>query len=176
MGGEGEDAGVFKVAGFTFFANFDSGNLGHVRQDADEEIDDEDEEGDNEDKDGDLVRPSTSGGGQARSVGSEAPDFRFSLWTRPDCQGTEFENGNRTWFYFGMRGGAPGAVVQFTLQNLNKQNKLFSQGMAPVFQVVIRTFFLSRIILLTRFRCKESQAGRGLGTLPISGLRMAPST
>ena len=34
-----------------------------------------------------------------------------------------------------MRGGQPGAVVQFTLQNLNKQNKLFSQGMVPVCQI-----------------------------------------
>ena len=138
MGGEGGEAAVFKVAGFTFFADFDSGNLGHVRQDADEEIDDEVDEEDNEEE---AARPSTSGGLQGRSVGSESPDYRFSLWTRPDCQGTEFENGNRTWFYFGMRGGPPGSVVQFTLQNLNKQNKLFSQGMAPVFQVVVDLFF-----------------------------------
>ena len=141
MGGEGEEAAVFKVAGFTFFADFDSGNLGHVRQDADEEIDDEVDEEDNEEREGETARPSTSGGGQTRSVGAESPDYRFSLWTRPDCQGTEFENGNRTWFYFGMRGGPPGSVVQFTLQNLNKQNKLFSQGMAPVFQVVTEAFF-----------------------------------
>ena len=141
MGGEGGEAAVFKVAGFTFFADFDSGNLSHVRQDADEEIDDEVDEEDNEEREEEAARPSTSGGVQGRSVGSESPDYRFSLWTRPDCQGTEFENGNRTWFYFGMRGGPPGSVVQFTLQNLNKQNKLFSQGMAPVFQVVISAFF-----------------------------------
>lgn len=24
----------------------------------------------------------------------------FNLWTAPDCVGTEFENCNRTWFYF----------------------------------------------------------------------------
>ena len=31
---------------------------------------------------------------------TDDPDFRFSLWTRPDCQGTEFEIGSRSWFYF----------------------------------------------------------------------------
>jgi hypothetical protein len=31
-------------------------------------------------------------------------DFEFNLWTKPDCASTEFENGNRTWFYFGMKG------------------------------------------------------------------------
>jgi len=69
---------------------------------------------------------------QARAAGAEEPDVRFRLWTRPDCRGTEFENGNRTWFFFGVRGGAPGAVFQFTVMNMNKQSKLFSQGMAPV--------------------------------------------
>jgi hypothetical protein len=69
---------------------------------------------------------------QARAAGAEEPDVRFRLWTRPDCRGTEFENGNRTWFFFGVRGGAPGAVLQFTVMNMNKQSKLFSQGMAPV--------------------------------------------
>ncbi len=71
-------------------------------------------------------------GAQARAAGAEEPDVRFRLWTRPDCRGTEFENGNRTWFFFGVRGGAPGAVLQFTVMNMNKQSKLFSQGMAPV--------------------------------------------
>jgi hypothetical protein len=60
------------------------------------------------------------------------PDVRFKLWTRPDCRGTEFENGNRTWFFFGLRGGPPSCVVKFTVMNMNKQSKLFSQGMAPV--------------------------------------------
>lgn len=40
------------------------------------------------------------------SVGgsNDLPDFEFNIWTNPDCAGTEFENGNRTWFYFGMKG------------------------------------------------------------------------
>lgn len=35
---------------------------------------------------------------------SEAHDFEFNIWTNPDCAGTEFENANRSWFYFGIRG------------------------------------------------------------------------
>ena len=33
----------------------------------------------------------------------KSPDTReFDLWTAPDCTGTEFENCNRTWFYFSV--------------------------------------------------------------------------
>ena len=31
-------------------------------------------------------------------------NYEFNLWTRPDCAGTEFENNNRTWFYFSIKG------------------------------------------------------------------------
>ena len=74
-------------------------------------------------------------------------DYSFRIWTRPDCAGTEFENGNRTWFYFGFRGGPSTGIddpkdidsyptLRFTLMNLNKQSKLFSQGHTPAFLVV----------------------------------------
>lgn len=33
------------------------------------------------------------------------------MWTRPDCAGTEFENGNRTWFYFGVQASEAGVLV-----------------------------------------------------------------
>ena len=38
-----------------------------------------------------------------------APDplpvnYEYNLWTQPDCAGTEFENNNRTWFFFGIKG------------------------------------------------------------------------
>ena len=35
---------------------------------------------------------------------SDSPDYEFNIWTNPDCAGTEFENSNRSWFYFGIRG------------------------------------------------------------------------
>lgn len=41
----------------------------------------------------------------------EVPDYEFNMWTRPDCAGTEFENGNRTWFYFGIQSSEPGMLV-----------------------------------------------------------------
>lgn len=50
----------------------------------------------------------------------ENPDFEFNMWTRPDCAGTEFENGNRTWFYFGIQATEPGLIVSgllYSLQN-----------------------------------------------------------
>ena len=74
MAGEEASGAVFQVAGFTFFADFDSGNLGHVRQD---ELEEEEEELGEEGEDQVLLqpRPSTSGG-QGRSVGAEPPDFR----------------------------------------------------------------------------------------------------
>ena len=63
-------------------------------------------------------------------------DYSFRIWTRPDCAGTEFENGNRTWFYFGFRGGPSTGIddpkdidsyptLRFTLMNLNKQSKYY---------------------------------------------------
>ena len=121
-----EEAGVFEVSGFTFTSNFDSGNLAHVELSS--------VGADSEPECPAVSRPSTSTA-QPRCAGPEAADYDFLLWTRPDCHRTEFENGNRTWFYFGLKGGPPGAVVRFTVMNMNKQSKLFSQGMAPVFMI-----------------------------------------
>lgn len=59
-------------------------------------------------------------------------DVEFNLWTRPDCHGTPFENSNRTWFFFSIRGGDKNQTVKLNVMNLNKQAKLFSQGMHPV--------------------------------------------
>ncbi|XP_076046739.1 cytosolic carboxypeptidase-like protein 5 [Oratosquilla oratoria] len=75
---------------------------------------------------------SLSGG----NVGQESlpVQYEFCLWTRPDCAGTEFENNNRTWFFFGIKGGEPGTRARLNVMNLNKQSKLYSQGMQPVMQ------------------------------------------
>jgi len=124
-------AGVFEIAGFTFTSNFDSGNLAHVQLCPETISCDSDTEPEPVFP---VSRPSTSTA-QPRAAGTETPQFQFQLWTRPDCQGTEFENGNRTWFFFGLKGGPLGAVLKFTVMNMNKQSKLFSQGMAPVFKI-----------------------------------------
>ena len=117
--------GVFEVAGFTFTSNFDSGNLAHVQQttvttsDSDTEVPAAQAAA--------SCRPATSTStAQPRSAGADTPDYEFELWTAPDCSGTEFENGNRTWFFFGLKGGPVGAVLKFTVMNMNKQSKLFS--------------------------------------------------
>lgn len=102
---------IIECGGFYFIHNFDSGNLGHVERVPTE-----------------LIAPSLN----AKTNVVETPDYEFNLWTRPDCAGTEFENGNRTWFYFGIQATQPGALVRLNLINLNKQGKMYNQGMAPV--------------------------------------------
>ncbi|XP_054266255.1 cytosolic carboxypeptidase-like protein 5 [Macrosteles quadrilineatus] len=99
-----------QCAGFTFISNFDSGNLARVEE---------------------VTKPSSDKGGN--DVG--APDFEFNIWTQPDCAGTEFENESRTWFHFGIKGGTPFALVKLNMVNLNRQSKMYSQGMAPVFRI-----------------------------------------
>ncbi|XP_071055332.1 cytosolic carboxypeptidase-like protein 5 [Onthophagus taurus] len=105
--------------GFDFFCNFDSANLAKV----------------------DLVPTSetvitTAAANVGKGYIPEIPDVEFNLWTKHDCCGTQFENPNRTWFYFGMRANAPGILTKLNIVDLNKQLKIYSQGMAPVFRVL----------------------------------------
>lgn len=72
-----------------------------------------------------------------RSLNSEDTiDYEFNLWTKHDCHGTQFQNNNRTWFYFGVKTNTPNVYIKFNIINLNKQVKMFSQGMCPVFKIV----------------------------------------
>lgn len=89
-----------------FSSRFDSGNLGRVEKVEAPEHDAE------------------------RSSFSHV-DCEFNVWTKPDCADTEFENGNRSWFYFSVRGVLPGKLLKINVMNMNKQSKLYSQGMAP---------------------------------------------
>ncbi|CAG2061099.1 unnamed protein product, partial [Timema podura] len=107
-----------ECGGFTFASNFDSGNLARVELVAKKQ-----------------TVPSSSDKNPSSNA-EEVPDFEFNIWTKPDCAGTEYQNNNSTWFYFGVKGGAPFSVVKLTLMNLNKQTKMYSQGMAPVYRVV----------------------------------------
>ncbi|CAH0553055.1 unnamed protein product [Brassicogethes aeneus] len=102
---------------FTFFNDFDSANLSRVE----------------------YVPPNESVVTKQpgnKSVIPEIPDAEFNIWTKPDCSGTEWENGNRTWFYFGMKANNPSLLIKFNLVDLNRQGKMYSQGMAPVFRIV----------------------------------------
>lgn len=62
-------------------------------------------------------------------------DVEFNVWTRRDCEGTDRANGNRSWFYFGVRGGH-GKCIRFNMMNMNRQARLFEMGMLPVFRTV----------------------------------------
>ncbi|CAL8315840.1 unnamed protein product [Merluccius merluccius] len=79
---------------------------------------------------------STGGGAASSGPPPPVPDYEFNAWTQPDCSGTEHENGNRSWFYFSVRGALPGKLLKITVMNMNKQSKLYSQGMAPLVRTV----------------------------------------
>nr|XP_016853308.1 PREDICTED: LOW QUALITY PROTEIN: cytosolic carboxypeptidase-like protein 5 [Anolis carolinensis] len=118
-----------RCGGLLFSSKFDSGNLAHV-----EKV---------EHQEGDLDvavngGSSSSGGSTSVVFGSSLPfaDYEFNVWTKPDCGDTEYENGNRSWFYFSVRGGLPGKVIKIHIVNMNKQTKLYSQGMAPLVKTV----------------------------------------
>lgn len=93
-----------QCAGFEFFNQFDSANLAKVEHVSLEEC-----------KFPYIIIDiliifqfqsacSEAGNIASKSSTQEAIDTEFNIWTKPDCCGTEFENSNRTWFYFGMRG------------------------------------------------------------------------
>uniref|UniRef100_A0A8C5MK22 Cytosolic carboxypeptidase-like protein 5 n=1 Tax=Leptobrachium leishanense TaxID=445787 RepID=A0A8C5MK22_9ANUR len=104
-----------RCGGLIFSSRFDSGNLARV-----EKV----EQGDGEPGCGNAgISPTTT-------------DYEFNVWTKPDCADTEHENGNRSWFYFSIRGAAPGKLIKINIMNLNKQSKLYSQGMAPLVRTV----------------------------------------
>ncbi|XP_030345157.1 cytosolic carboxypeptidase-like protein 5 isoform X4 [Strigops habroptila] len=93
-----------RCGGLLFSSRFDSGNLAHVEQ----------------------VEPLGAGGGPAAwGTALPAADYEFNVWLQPDCAQTE------SWFYFSVRGGAPGKVIKLHILNMNKQSRLYSQGMSP---------------------------------------------
>ena len=51
----------------------------------------------------------------------DADTREFDLWTAPDCAGTEFENCNRTWFYFSVLVPAnfgPGKILRWGVDSM----------------------------------------------------------
>ncbi|XP_074847649.1 cytosolic carboxypeptidase-like protein 5 isoform X3 [Carettochelys insculpta] len=111
-----------RCGGLLFSSKFDSGNLAHV------------EKVERQEGEGDAAGNNSSSSSTASAVfGSSLPaaDYEFNVWTKPDCAETEHENGNRSWFYFSVKGGAPGKLIKINIVNMNKQSKLYSQGMSP---------------------------------------------
>ncbi|KAJ8965625.1 hypothetical protein NQ314_004017 [Rhamnusium bicolor] len=104
-------------AQFTFYNDFDSANLARVEfVPPNESV---------------IIKQPTN-----KPLVQEIYDAEFNIWTKPDCYGTEYENGNRTWFYFGMKAPEPMLYVRFNMVDLNRQGKMYSQGMAPVFRIL----------------------------------------
>ncbi|XP_064605569.1 cytosolic carboxypeptidase-like protein 5 isoform X2 [Liolophura sinensis] len=107
----------FRVGNLFFTGNFDSGNLARVEK---------------------VVR---SGDDEENVITGNfymdvKPDYEVNVWTNPDCAGTPYENGNRSWFYFGVRGYTPSKVIKINIMNMNRQGKLYSQGHSPFTKTV----------------------------------------
>ncbi|GAA48396.1 cytosolic carboxypeptidase-like protein 5 [Clonorchis sinensis] len=132
--------------GLYFSSKFDTGNLGRV-----EEVSNE-TEGPLSSVSNVNKRHNISGknnianGNQCGNVGiyELKVDYDFKVWTMPDCAGTQFENGNRTWFHFFVRGYTPGKIMRITVMNMNKQAKIYSQGYSPLYRVCRSTLSQSR--------------------------------
>ncbi|XP_039980696.1 cytosolic carboxypeptidase-like protein 5 isoform X2 [Xiphias gladius] len=106
-----------RFGNIVFSSKFDSGNLARVEK---------------VEKRSSSPSSDTGSSGSAPSGSTLTPDYEFNVWTQPDCTGTEHENGNRSWFYFSVRGAAPGKILKINVMNMNNQRKLYSQGMAPL--------------------------------------------
>ncbi|KAI8787445.1 cytosolic carboxypeptidase-like protein 5 isoform X1 [Biomphalaria glabrata] len=111
-----------KIGNLCFTSKFDSGNLARV-----EKVSKDDEGTEND------VTNSFQYSGSNADI---KPDYEFNVWTSPDCAGTEFENPNRSWFYFGIKGLTNNKVIKINIMNLNKQGKLYSQGLAPIYKIL----------------------------------------
>ena len=74
-------------------------------------------------------------GNLAKVTPTTAEFKEFDLWIRPDCAGQPCETNHRTWFYFGVSGFNTGQTLRFNVVNMNKQAKLFSFDMRPVYFV-----------------------------------------
>nr|CAI5846643.1 unnamed protein product [Callosobruchus analis] len=100
---------------FVFYNKFDSANLAKVEY---------------------IPQDSNTTDETSKSMIPDTYDAEFNVWTKPDCAGTPYENGNRTWFYFGFRAPEAYMYVRLNLVNLNKQGKMYNQGMTPVYRVL----------------------------------------
>ncbi|CAH8554155.1 unnamed protein product [Schistosoma haematobium] len=129
-----------RIGGILFSSNFDSGNLARVEK----VLRDPDEPPSlslqsNSKQQQQLVQKATN---KVNSnifgnfaIADVRADYEFRMWIKPDCAGTAYANGNRTWFYFSMRGYSPGKIMRATIMNMNKQSKIYSQGFSPIYRV-----------------------------------------
>lgn len=69
------------------------------------------------------------------TLANDGINVEFNVRAKPDCGGTVYENQNRSWFYFSIHGGLPSRACKINVVNMNKQSKLYTQGMQPVMRV-----------------------------------------
>lgn len=126
-----------KIGNLIFSSNFDSGNLARVERVPPDSLEEQSTSLSNSSsKIGQVHKfPINSNVSGNISIFDLRVDHEFKIWTRPDCSGTIFENGNRTWFHFSIRGYSPGRLLRVTIMNLNKQAKIYSQGYSPMYRV-----------------------------------------
>ncbi|CAH8286724.1 unnamed protein product, partial [Schistosoma turkestanicum] len=128
-----------RIGGILFSSNFDSGNLARVEK-VSRYVDEPSSLALQLDlKQQQLIQKginkfnSNINGNHA--IAEVRADYEFRIWIRPDCSGTAYVNGNRTWFYFSVRGCSPGKTMRVTIMNMNKQSKIYSQGFSPIYRV-----------------------------------------
>lgn len=124
-------------SGIQLFANFDSGNMLRYERVTAAMASSQVQPNSNE-TEGNTINPNNGNvEGAPTTMSHPLPkhDVEFNVWTRRDCEGTPKVNGNRSWFYFGVRGGY-GKCIRFNMMNLNRQARLFEMGMLPVFRTV----------------------------------------
>ena len=83
---------------------------------------------------GGLTFDASYDSGNAAKVEYEGDD-EFSIWTHADMEGTEFENKNRTWWSFSIKGVTKSRMLHFNILNMNSQGKLLRADMRPVFRI-----------------------------------------
>ncbi|KAF7259448.1 hypothetical protein EG68_03184 [Paragonimus skrjabini miyazakii] len=136
-----------RVGGLFFSSKFDSGNLARVEPALPSNVEHGSTSVNLQNKPALLNKADSNTNNNAAgnvSIYDFKVDYDFKVWTRPDCAGTLFENGNRTWFHFSVRGYAPGKLIRIMIMNLNKQSKVYSQGYAPLYRVCHSTVSQSR--------------------------------
>lgn len=62
--------------------------------------------------------------------------FIYTFFFHPSAVLSVSPYERRSWFYFSVRGVLPAKLLKINVMNMNKQSKLYSQGMAPF----VRTF------------------------------------
>ena len=131
------------LAGLTFTADFDSGNIVRMcqRSEVDAAMCWRDSQSANSPPRNVYTmftrqpsfQTSSSGGGSTSPPKSTRPPPLFTLWARADCEGSVHATKSRSWFSFAVRGAAVGRILQFEVRTSN-QEKLFRHDMRPCYR------------------------------------------